>query len=280
MTPTRALAFLTHTWLALALPQNDVEPDPHAPLPRADPYIMCLGAPPSPLAGWPPYRPFSSYVSNQQLCAAVGGAQYHLGCDCATAGGPVLCSLAHGGDYTLFTARMNPNFADGHDTFKGFCLDSCICRDAWTGTDFQQYTPAQQAATRFDESVPSAHTFINGTLPNDPFGNLPAEVGSSGTVPDGTDVEMVDLCNQPCTTGTMCHATGCLCRVTGAQWMPSVGQIEYKASCTHSLLDKRGELAPCPCNSTYVSHACCDARDGMVWEDQRLKLGELVEEDI
>lgn len=33
--------------------------------------------------------------------------------------------------------------------------------------------------------------------------------------------------------------------------------------------------AICPCNATYVSEACCSARNGMVWEDAKMKVGEL-----
>jgi hypothetical protein len=33
--------------------------------------------------------------------------------------------------------------------------------------------------------------------------------------------------------------------------------------------------SPCPCNTTYVSQACCDGHDGMIWEAPELKLGEL-----
>ena len=32
----------------------------------------------------------------------------------------------------------------------------------------------------------------------------------------------------------------------------------------------------CPCNATYVSRSCCGVSDGLVWEPQDLKLGELV----
>ena len=32
---------------------------------------------------------------------------------------------------------------------------------------------------------------------------------------------------------------------------------------------------PCACNTTYISHGCCDAQDGMIWEAPHLMLGEL-----
>lgn len=31
----------------------------------------------------------------------------------------------------------------------------------------------------------------------------------------------------------------------------------------------------CPCNCTYVSHACCSVNDGIVWEAPVLKMGDL-----
>ena len=32
----------------------------------------------------------------------------------------------------------------------------------------------------------------------------------------------------------------------------------------------------CPCNTSYVSQSCCEVSDGLVWEGQEFKLGELV----
>ena len=37
-------------------------------------------------------------------------------------------------------------------------------------------------------------------------------------------------------------------------------------------------LFQCACNSSYVSGACCDSNDGLVWEDPDFFLGKLVEE--
>ncbi len=34
-----------------------------------------------------------------------------------------------------------------------------------------------------------------------------------------------------------------------------------------SFVDQRGVPYQCPCNSTYISNACCGNEDGMVWTD-------------
>ena len=36
-----------------------------------------------------------------------------------------------------------------------------------------------------------------------------------------------------------------------------------------------GQRPYCPCNVTYVSHACCESNDGLVWEVSHMKVGEL-----
>ncbi|KAI9890585.1 MAG: hypothetical protein M1814_003783 [Vezdaea aestivalis] len=44
---------------------------------------------------------------------------------------------------------------------------------------------------------------------------------------------------------------------------------------TRGKRDLRKTDEVCACNATYVSRACCDSADGMLWEDTRLKLGAL-----
>ena len=39
---------------------------------------------------------------------------------------------------------------------------------------------------------------------------------------------------------------------------------------------KRDVVLPCPCNSTYISHSCCGAKGGLVWEPAGFNLGKLV----
>ncbi|KAI9840712.1 MAG: hypothetical protein M1838_003938 [Thelocarpon superellum] len=44
----------------------------------------------------------------------------------------------------------------------------------------------------------------------------------------------------------------------------------------HLYLDEGGLPLACPCNATYVSHACCNSMTGMLWEPAHRKLGELI----
>ena len=42
---------------------------------------------------------------------------------------------------------------------------------------------------------------------------------------------------------------------------------------------KRDVGLPCPCNSTYISHGCCGAKNGLLWEPAEMNLGKLVSQD-
>ena len=110
-----------------------------------------------------------------------------------------------------------------------------------------------------------------------------------------------------CSIGQACSGTNCLCQVTAAQYVPGAGTSQYYAECGLRLnitspqtgpfseifgsssggsdgglkAVKRGqssEAPACPCNTTYVSHSCCDAESGIVWEAPELKLGEMAKD--
>ncbi|KAI9676055.1 MAG: hypothetical protein M1817_000798 [Caeruleum heppii] len=80
-----------------------------------------------------------------------------------------------------------------------------------------------------------------------------------------------------CTNFSGCDS-GCRCGVEAydhADWF-------YKGVCSHvTKKGKRDEadFMACPCNGTYVSEACCEAPDGMVFEGPEKKLGELLPEE-
>ena len=88
-------------------------------------------------------------------------------------------------------------------------------------------------------------------------------------------------CGGNCTGSGGCgdaSSKGCMCLTQSEQYQPGEGTVAFVAACVVSLGGKRQEGRPCPCNGTYVSHACCGARDGLVWEGEEFKLGELVGE--
>ena len=109
--------------------------------------------------------------------------------------------------------------------------------------------------------------------------------------------------NQGCSTGCVCKAdAGFLtAKAKGLDWnFPPAVCVALSLSVLRTkqhhrpgftgLLprgEENGDLSPeqvrerellsraCVCNSTYISRGCCDAPDGMIWEDRGLKLGSL-----
>lgn len=84
-------------------------------------------------------------------------------------------------------------------------------------------------------------------------------------------------CGSTCSGNADCQyrSSGCSCRTQKETLVRGKGTVAFSAICMINLAGKREESFPCPCNATYVSHACCGVESGMVWEDASLKLGEL-----
>lgn len=98
----------------------------------------------------------------------------------------------------------------------------------------------------------------------------------------GIDVEpsvLQDQCGNSCTTNKDCNTSGkssCMCSAQSEQYQPGSGTVAFVAACIISMSGKREESMPCPCNGSYVSHGCCGSEDGVVWEAEEFKLGELL----
>ena len=93
-----------------------------------------------------------------------------------------------------------------------------------------------------------------------------------------------DQCGNNCSSNQDCFTGGnqsCTCSTQSEQYQPGTATVAFLAACVISLSGKRDEGRPCPCNATYVSHACCGTEDGLVWEAAGFKLGEILmqEED-
>ena len=187
----------------------------------------------------------------------------------------------------------------GFTGFLDYCEWMCICGKPDDAHNWQSQTAAQQAArsqldqTQYDadseddsDTTSSDFNTFNALFP----GNVGGSTTDAGAVniddiatgdawyqnPGATDVPK---CNGTCEIGTDCPDQDCSCKVTGERLELSLGYVEYFASCTARLL-KRDEQVPCPCNITYVSHSCCEAEVGLVWESSDMKLGELVKQDL
>ena len=96
-------------------------------------------------------------------------------------------------------------------------------------------------------------------------------------------------CGNNCTSNDDCEApassagvggiaekgSNCTCRAQSSQYQPGPGTVAFVAACLIDMATggKREESLPCPCNSTYVSHGCCGAKNGWISEAPAYKLG-------
>ena len=151
-----------------------------------------------------------------------------------------------------------------------------------------------------DDDSSSAEDQSGGHDDDDGRGSTPSHNGVAGAGAGG--VQWENSCGRNCTMKKDCAATAgrggqgaqrqdCACvAAQSSQYQPGNGVVAFVAACIVSLAAGSGnyggkravkeeggvEDSPCPCNRTYVSYACCGADDGVVWEREEFRLGELV----
>jgi hypothetical protein len=241
-----------------------------------DPYIVCLGSLPGADVGWPTnYSPDNYGGSLLSLCSAANGnAGANVGCICTTSAGELHCD-AGVADSNLYNA---PPLTTGQ-TFTELCKSGCYC----------QYQTGSLRAIQFNRT--NRPSPWENPPPNTATGGAGGSNGASSSSTGGGPNPLANIantyinqCGNNCTTNADCTGgSDCTCRAQSQQVVPGagagVGTVQYLAACIIMLSTgvpgKRDEAWPCPCNATYVSHGCCDAKDGMVWESWNNKLGEL-----
>ncbi|KAI9725107.1 MAG: hypothetical protein M1828_003448 [Chrysothrix sp. TS-e1954] len=217
-----------------------------------------------------------------ELCSAVHGLSRNVGCQCTEPGGPVECSEATGGDPRLMRAISSVPPARPK-TFEVFCQDRCICEDEDSSSAQEEFESEDSDELQFSNNdplppnvvVPGARTPLTAEQLWDRFSALGVGVGG----PDRFNPR----CNATCNVNSDCKpeyasrltSEDCRCKVLSETVVPATHAVQYSAACQLSFANKRGEPVPCPCNTTYVSHACCESFEGRVWETPELKLGEL-----
>ena len=238
--------------------------------------------------------------ANQQLCPQ-GGAQYNLGCKCDSGEHqPPLCLSANGADNTLYDwEELDPTIAMGHSSFVAWCQDVCICIDEETAAEFQAKTPTQQAAQRLDGLDDWEVEFLQ-SIGRDPDAGKPGYNAPTNMTTAGAPTSDSQCTAGTCSVGSACGSENCTCQVTAAQYVPGAGTTKYTAQCgarfqfvgatsnpfgalgggsSRRLMSRdKHDAVYCPCNTTYISQKCCDAKDGLVWESSEFKLGELVDD--
>ncbi|KAI9757588.1 MAG: hypothetical protein M4579_003400 [Chaenotheca gracillima] len=240
------------------------------PRKRFDPYIVCQGDVPGPAAGWPANYGPNNYTSNMDLCSGANGIPHiNVGCICTTSQGQLHCD-EDVADPNLYYKQMT--LFD--TTFPSFCMHACECATEDDAADL-----ADNNAMLASVDIPS----LNVPSPWDTAAPLNT-AASSMTEMSPIEATYQNQCGNNCTTAADCSPDGgCSCSAQSSTFVPGAGYgagtMKYVATCLISLGGKRDEGFPCPCNSTYVSHACCGATDGLVWEGPQAKLGELALSD-
>lgn len=262
-----------------------------------DPFIICEMEGPSHSEGLPLAYNEQVYAELLTLCSSAHGARENVGCFCSTDGGQVHCdhNLA---DDALWTADYNPEvrevlrhfedlgFARGHVDFPQLCQNGCDCvpprdADAWfaarfDGDDWNALVGIEGLQKPPNQPAASGNTFGAGSL----IGNGQS---SNGDQRGGQQHQ----CGKNCSSAQDCSAfqavgqeSGdgtCTCQAHSSQYQPQSSTVAFLATCLTMLGSggggKREEQLPCPCNSTYVSHSCCESPDGIVWEPSSMKLG-------
>ena len=176
----------------------------------------------------------------------------------------------------------DPAGAQFPETFKRWCSDLCLCLNSEAVTAIANVTRIRQ-----EQMARDATPYTGSNLPIQPL-NVPNFPGFSGTFNTasggGNDMFTMESCNGTCTAGQDCGAAGeeCSCMVLSSTYIPRLGIEKYVSACTVPWVSKRDlnvEEPLCPCNTSYVSQSCCHSREGMVWEDESFKMGELWVED-
>lgn len=247
-----------------------------------DPYMICNDA--TVLPPPPPGRP--PFLDHLSLCSTVHGVPgMNMGCFCDHPYGQVQCVEAMGDPY-LWSATTILVDAESRQrtwvTLYDLCLNVCYCSSAAKGRAARNETGRLQKShsslvSETAENRSSVERVSGNTIPS-----------SSSKSHQGTDVQLEqsklqDLhqmtCGTNCSSNRDCQggADGCNCKIQEETYIMGKGTVAFLASCMISLGGKREEGSPCPCNTSYVSHACCGVESGIIWEDESFKLGELME---
>ena len=140
----------------------------------------------------------------------------------------------------------------------------CSCADSDYAAEMYQESRRMGHISEEDDDMEEGTDTASNTT-------SPANINSSDDV-----VTPNVTCGGTCSSNAQC-GNGCVCTTRKEQYLPAQGTVKFFAACILSMASnpKREERKPCPCNNTYVSHACCGAMDGLVYENVAHNLGVL-----
>ena len=270
-----------------------------------DPYIICEGYGPNHTEGLPTAYDEDVYITSLAVCSAAHGARQNIGCACTEDNRHALYCDEHIADGTLWNAvfkstdpddvdiAIRQGFENGEIPFEEYCYEQCWCADPETAYQAMEtiQDPSVSTSAGVDGRVPPAGDY-SGTAASvrTNSGNSFGAGAIEGTTQAQGQPAVQNQCGNTCKTGNDCQNpaaakgnSSCTCRTQSSQFQPGAGTVAFVAACLINMASpggKRDEEWPCPCNGSYVSHGCCGASGGMVWEAVEFKLGELVTEEL
>lgn len=241
-----------------------------------DPWIQCPGPPPPQTAGYPAGRSARDYATNLQLCSYVYGATYNVGCFCPDANAGFVTCDEQEADPALYHATPNVGVLQA-SSFPLYCQQTCHCLDVEATTQ-QGGVQASQESQQGNTAGQVGENLANTTIGN---GGDIELYNASTTSNSSSEYGQAEACSASCALNSDC-STNCACKPQSQVYEPGSGIIYFNLACASSLGGRKrdSDSFPCVCNGTYVSHACCDAHDGMVWESEDMKLGQVLSSEL
>ena len=267
-----------------------------------DSYMVCGGDVPQSNT-WGPFPPGYSpddYRDNLDLCSVAygkvnaDGSPRNVGCRCYYSGQSTPGCPRVFADQTLSTWQ---GLWHGWD-FPRLCAERlCACTDNETAAGYRN---AGQLGNAVFDYVSVLNHKPSGVYPYLPGAESSEEEEDATSDPGSGDYFNIsssvgDTCGATCTSNSQCSlgsapvnttsTLSCSCQVQSSTLIPgNVGtayaNVVHAAACIISGLGKkRDEPDLCPCNTTYVSEACCNSRNGMVWELPEMYRGRLQQTD-
>ncbi|KAI9859862.1 MAG: hypothetical protein M1824_003642 [Vezdaea acicularis] len=284
-------------------PGSLLDESPLVPLDMKDQYafIDCPG--PLPQAFFPPERPRELFNNLQSLCSFAGlfVSQFsvNMGCGCRDPtnpfGGAIHCYRPPVADPLLWDVIP----------LREHCHRFCRCRNVPEGTpgytgiyygdpaiekalrssgpiDHRRPRPQPSSLSRSSSDSDHSSKDLANNLPSDCLATSHSHRSALTRCPS---------CMDPCSSNADCNShPNCRCAALSrvgrdrSHWQSWCGILSPRSGIGRRTLDLVPDLnldtPPCVCNATYVSHACCAADDGLVFEHPSFRLGALLNETV
>jgi hypothetical protein len=268
---------------------------------KAENLIRCEGSVPRDIDLWPlnraPWYFFDSKQEAQLLCAAFENDSINAGCYCVTPIGPPVC------------LRSKTKAPELRDAFQAFCKDHCSCPISMS-RPLVYHEEEADGGEETEEGLEQYYESYYESSMEEAEG-LPGqeEQQSISKGPQYTNLLLADAmaaalrhrrpkhhrligsagkCQGKCSNSySSCGSDpSCRCKANPTNGFGVGNTALYLSTCIPAEVNTGGKVKrqivnlPCPCNTSYVSQACCGSQQGLVWESPELMMGILITDTV